>query len=322
MDAPLISVALATYNGEKYIKDQINSILNQTYKNIEIIICDDNSIDKTYSILTSFQKIHFIKIFRNKSNLGYIKNFEKVLSLCSGDYIAFCDQDDIWLPNKLELLFKNIGNFSLILSDSVIIDSNGKIISSSYFKMRNENFESNLSFKLLLGNSFQGCMMLFKKDVLTYALPFPKSYPPHDWWISLISCKLNGIKIFPTSLMKWRRHSQTDTTSESLDFKSNNSRLLKFLLFFKYYQDILKLLDGIRNSKKKYQNVYEDFIHLDIFTIKEITIMEELLKMHNLLDRKKSKLQGFKILYRYRSFLFPENRFLFKWGRLFLVCFV
>lgn len=108
---------MTTYNGVKYLREQIESILSQTYKDFELIICDDCSKDSTVSILKKYQnKDSRVKYFINESNLGFKKNFEKAISLCSGEYVAFSDQDDIWLPEKLEESITHIGNNNLLCS--------------------------------------------------------------------------------------------------------------------------------------------------------------------------------------------------------------
>ena len=101
----MISIALASYNGSKYIREQLDSILEQTYQDFELIICDDCSTDNTWQILQEYaQKDSRIKVFENERNLGFKKNFEKAISLCNGKYIALSDQDDIWIDNHLEVL--------------------------------------------------------------------------------------------------------------------------------------------------------------------------------------------------------------------------
>ena len=107
----MISVAMTTYNGEKYLKEQIDSILSQSEKDIELIICDDCSTDNTNKILSDYtEKDKRVHVYKNELNLGYVKNFEKAISLCSGDYIALSDQDDIWLPEHLSVLLKHLKN--------------------------------------------------------------------------------------------------------------------------------------------------------------------------------------------------------------------
>lgn len=124
----LDSIALTTYNGEKYLYRQMDFILNRTYKNIEVIITDDSSTDNTLEITDNFRSILYIKLFVNNSNLGVIKNFEKAISQCKGDYIALSVQDDIWLPDKIEKLLNEIDNYVLIYSDAENIDELGKKI--------------------------------------------------------------------------------------------------------------------------------------------------------------------------------------------------
>lgn len=106
----MISIAMATYNGEKYLREQLDSILVQTISDFELIICDDCSNDSTRKILSEYaKKDSRIKVIFNEQNLGFVKNFEKTISFCNGEYIAFSDQDDIWLPNHLEVLLSEIG---------------------------------------------------------------------------------------------------------------------------------------------------------------------------------------------------------------------
>ena len=129
----LISIAMCSYNGERFIKEQIDSIIAQTYKNFELIIVDDGSKDNTINIIKEYQlKDHRIKLFQNDNNLGFVKNFEKAISLCSGDFIALADQDDVWKKNKLEVFLKNINGNMLIYSDAILIDQHSKETGKQY----------------------------------------------------------------------------------------------------------------------------------------------------------------------------------------------
>ena len=123
---PLVSIALCTYNGEAYLREQLDSIANQSYSPLELIAVDDSSSDNTLEILKEYAAIYpFIKIFVNPENLGYIRNFEKALQLCSGDFIALSDQDDIWDHKKIEKQVNSIGNNLLVYHDSEFVDQNG-----------------------------------------------------------------------------------------------------------------------------------------------------------------------------------------------------
>src|SRR5574344_1640995 len=118
----LISIAMCSYNGERFIKEQIDSIIAQTYKNFELIIVDDGSKDNTIEIIKYYQsKDSRIKLFQNEKNLGFVKNFEKAITLCSGDFIALADQDDVWKKNKIEVFLNNIDKNMLIYSDAILM---------------------------------------------------------------------------------------------------------------------------------------------------------------------------------------------------------
>jgi len=132
-----VSIAIATYNGAKYLKEQLDSIYTQTLLPFEVIVCDDGSIDETIKILEEFKELKGLKYFINPIKLGFFRNFEKAITLCAGDLIALSDQDDYWLPNKLERLVNEIGASDLICSDAILIDANNNIIQESYFNYQN-----------------------------------------------------------------------------------------------------------------------------------------------------------------------------------------
>ena len=124
---PLVSIALCTYNSGRFLAPMLESLLQQTWKNIEIVCCDDTSTDDTLKVLEKYQQLYpgIITIHCNEKNLGYIKNFEKCLSLCSGSFIAIADHDDIWKPHKIETLVNAIGDAMMVYSDSVHMDEEG-----------------------------------------------------------------------------------------------------------------------------------------------------------------------------------------------------
>ena len=135
---PEVSIALCTYNGELFLHEQIESILNQDYANISEIICvDDNSTDDTWKILQEYAgKYSNFKIFRNSSNLGFIRNFEKALTLTSKKFIAIADQDDIWYPNKISKLVRAIGENFMAYSDNEYIGSDGITLGKKFSDFR------------------------------------------------------------------------------------------------------------------------------------------------------------------------------------------
>lgn len=207
MQNQLISICLATYNGERYIKEQLDSLCAQTYKDIEILIQDDNSSDATVDIIKSYQKKYDnIHLFRNESNIGYIKNFESLIKKAQGAYIALCDQDDIWVENKLELLLENIKTNSLIYSNSLLIDAHGKSLGKTLKdKLKNNFISSKEPLNFLYDNSVSAHALLFKKELLETLFPFPK-HIYFDAWIALNAANANGVKYLDKELVLYRQH--------------------------------------------------------------------------------------------------------------------
>lgn len=231
----MISIAMATFNGEYFLREQIDSILNQTYKDFELVICDDCSTDSTVQILKSYTDPR-IKLFINEKNLGFKKNFEKAIKLCSGEYIALSDQDDIWENNKLELCLNNIGEHDLVCTNSQIINSEN--IPQNYTmkdvlkikKIPNNQFKI---FKhLILTNFVQGSTILAKKDFILNTLPIPNNFGYHDYWFGIMATLNNGVKYLNVCTLRYRKHENQVTTNivenftKELTHKISKSNLL------------------------------------------------------------------------------------------------
>ena len=212
----LISIALCTYNGEKYIKQQLESLISQSYKPFEIIITDDLSTDNTLKILEEYAaKYPFIKIYKNEKNLGFVKNFEKAIKLCDGEYIALSDQDDIWMPEKLSTLISQVADNDLIYHDSVFIDENGQPILSKKMSDHYNKYDGTSNIPFLISNCVAGHAMLFKKSLLPSFLPFEDGFY-HDWWITFVAISTGKIKSIPDVLVKYRQHDLSITDSLTL----------------------------------------------------------------------------------------------------------
>lgn len=228
-----ISVCLATYNGEKYIKEQLDSILPQLSANDEIIISDDNSTDDTINIIRSLNDDR-IKIFVNKTK-GIVKNFENALNNASGDIIFLSDQDDVWKNDKVKKIlsaFSSDNSLTLVFSNAEIIDENGISKNYNFFKDNEANYTS--IFKAFFKNQFLGCTIAFKSELKSKILPFPTKIPMHDWWIGVLSLFYGKVEFLNEDLISYRRH-QNNVTSE---FRSNfisviNWRIILFWLFLK-----------------------------------------------------------------------------------------
>lgn len=198
-----VSVALCTYNGEKFIAEQLDSLVNQNYNNLEIVIVDDKSTDDTIEIISSYAaKDARIKIFQNKSTLGFNKNFERAVTLCTGDYIAICDQDDVWLPDKLLLLAENMGDNWLIYSNSVRVDD--KL--SNTDQLLNHHKLSYDYKGILLSNYVTGHTVMICRELVNVALPFPEN-GYYDWWLGFVALYHKKIRYVDKVLTQHRQHS-------------------------------------------------------------------------------------------------------------------
>ena len=212
---PKIEILLATYNGEKYVGEQIDSIINQTYNNWELLIRDDNSKDRTLEILKEYEKKDKrIKIIEDKKgNLGFVKNFEELLNNSKEDWVMFSDQDDYWLENKIEKYVAILNTSSedilkkpmLIHSNSFICDDNLEIIKDEFInsKIAHKYNEDDFYFAYFV----QGSTVLINRKIIDLALPFSKNVTVHDRYFHLLA-EFLGKRIFINeSLIKYRQHS-------------------------------------------------------------------------------------------------------------------
>jgi glycosyltransferase involved in cell wall biosynthesis len=253
---PLISVVMCTYNGEKYIEEQLNSILKQTYQNLEIIIVDDVSTDNTWQILEQYQqKYKNISIYKNEKNLGYIKNFENALKKATGDLIAIADQDDIWLPQKLEIQQKNIEDNLIIYHDSALINQKGEYLNKNISSIINM-YEGDNCRSLIFDNCISGHTILCKKELLSYIFPFPTDMF-YDWWMGFIALAVGKIKYLPETFVKYRQHEQSVTDISGIKQKKNIPNNIKKQLEIinrnREYKEIMIKLKNY-NSFHAYKN--------------------------------------------------------------------
>ena len=217
-----ISVCIATFNGEKYIRDQISSILGQLSQGDEIIITDDGSTDNTLEILEDFKDPR-IKIHQNKNRLGPVYNFENALSRASNQYIFLADQDDIWNERKIKTFKSYLSDYDVVVSDCSVVDNDLNITNPSFYTLRKSGKGL---FKNFFQNSYLGCCMAFHRQVLKKALPFPPQLPMHDIWLGLVTELFFKSIFIEDKLILFRRHHLNATiTSE----KSNHSLYQKFV---------------------------------------------------------------------------------------------
>ena len=212
-----ISIACCTYNGADFIGDQMLSLTRQSRLPDEIIICDDGSTDRTLELVARIGDSSTIpiRLFRNSNTLGCTKNFEKAVSLCRGDIIALCDQDDIWLPNKLskiEAEFRRRPNIGAVFSNGLVVDSNRTPtgytlwdafgLSQGQFKQVSDG---DASAPLLKHFFVTGATLAFKREFLKHLLPIPGTWP-HDAWIASVLSYVAPLVPIPKSLILYRQH--------------------------------------------------------------------------------------------------------------------
>lgn len=261
---PLVSIVVATYNGDLFLSEQLESIKNQIYENFEIIISDDASTDSTFEIINSFVKNNpdlIIKLNFNKKNLGYVKNFEKAISLSNGNYIALCDQDDIWMPEKLSKCIDNLENTKAlaIFTNAKIINDKGDYTNDTLFSL--VKFEPEIdhispSF-FYLQNCATGCTMVINRALLETAIPFPESLP-HDWWLAYQASFLNSLIYTDDYLIKYRLHN-----NNTIGIPSINKKNKPLTYFFKKLDPRLKLKSKVVDAIK----IYVRFSHMMKFEI-------------------------------------------------------
>lgn len=236
----MISVCMATYNGEKYLKEQIDSILSQLSENDELIISDDHSNDSTCNIIKTY-KDKRIKLISNTLAQGVTHNFENALLHSNGEIIFLADQDDVWFPNKIRELsnFLIQGNFDVVTGNCALTDSNLNVIQPEYYT------ELSPLDKTVWGNFVKdlwlGCCMAFTRKVLLTTLPIPQKIAAHDLWIALYSQLHFKCGYCPKVLQFYRRHDNTVSFAGS---KSTNklSYKINYRLYLAYWLLIRSLM--------------------------------------------------------------------------------
>ena len=218
-----ISVCIATFNGGRFIREQVMSVLPQLGEEDEIVVSDDGSTDDTITILESFHD-HRIIICQNEGRHGFIWNFENALMKTTGDMIFLCDQDDIWKLKKVEIVMEALQNYDIVLHDAEIVDKDGNKTGIRYSEglHHRKGFWSNL-----WKTRWLGCCMAFRRNVLEYALPFPRHIVGHDGWISAVGLAKFDYYYIPEVLMWYRRHGENASTASEESHHSWYYMLIK-----------------------------------------------------------------------------------------------
>lgn len=231
---------MATYNGEKFVKEQIDSILCQLSSTDELIISDDYSTDSTCNIIKAYNDCR-VKLHYNELLKGVTHNFENALLHSQGDIIFLADQDDVWLPNKIKELsdFLVQGNYDVVIGNCALTDSNLNIIQEAYYGDKSPLDKSVLGN--FIKNLWLGSCMAFKRKVFLATLPFPKRMAAHDLWLALYSQLHFKCGYYPKVLQLYRRH---DATVSFAGSKSTNklSYRISYRLYLAYWLIIRSLI--------------------------------------------------------------------------------
>ncbi len=261
-----IDILMATYNGEKFLKEQIDSILNQTYSDFRLIISDDCSKDNTREILKEYEKKdERIKVYFQENNLGYVKNFEFLLTKVENDIYMLSDQDDVWLPTKVEHTYNKLKetNSDLVFTDLEVVDEKLNILYPSfndYMKLSRKIKKYKGDYRLqYLYNCVTGCTLMSTKKFVDLILPLPidSKYAIHDTWIACTVANNGNVEYLDEKTIKYRQHGNNQVGIEKishgfkkLDQVRNLFIDVKLGLFETYVNN-----DRIFNEKLKKENI-------------------------------------------------------------------
>jgi len=255
-----VQVLMATYNGEKYINEQLNSIINQSYNNWELLIRDDGSTDKTLKILADYVEKYpaTIKLLDNYVNrMGACGNFAELINNSNADYVMFSDQDDVWLPNKIEGTLKVMKTIEvekgvetpiLIHTDLCVVDDELNVISSSMWKLQNMNPHVKNLNRLMVHNNVSGCTMIINRALANMAKNIPEGATMYDWWIALIAASFGEIEFIKEGTILYRQHSKNKFGARKFN--------LEFI--FKKFSNYI----GVKRSIQKTQQQAKIFLQI------------------------------------------------------------
>jgi len=271
-----VIVLMATYNGSKFLKEQIESIQYQTHLNWELWIRDDNSSDSTVEIIRNYEssdsRIRLVE--DSDGNLGISKNFLKLLSLAAlseANYFCFSDQDDVWIPNKIEkqLSFMKEKEYSkravLVHSDLEVVDEMLAMVDLSFMNFLNIHHVENNAISVLLTQNFvTGCTMMMNRELIEVALPMSNQVVIHDWWLALCASAVGEVVYINQAMVKYRQHGSNEVGVRSYvvllnpfskswlrALKENRMRLLTSTLQAKELLDRVKVLNISGTTVKK-----------------------------------------------------------------------
>lgn len=294
-----IDILMATYNGEKYLREQIESILNQTYKNIRLIISDDCSSDKTREIIKEYEeKDERITSYFQEQNLGYVKNFEFLLTKVENEIYMLSDQDDVWNDTKVENTYNKLKqcDADLVFTDLEVVDENLKMMYPSfndYMKLSRKIKKYNKDYKMqYLYNCVTGCTLMSKKQFLDKILPIPtySKYAIHDTWIGLIVSIHGKVTYLEEKTIKYRQHGKNQVGTDKISHKFSKLEDVRNLfievklgLFGTYVQNSDVFPEKLQIENKKALDYFEDIKNKKNINFKNWNVFHRLYKTETII---------------------------------------
>lgn len=255
----LVSIVMATFNGEKYLPLQLDSIVTQDYGNIEVVIVDDCSADKTVDIIREFaRRDNRIRLVTSAVNKGGLAAFERGLSLARGQFIALADQDDIWDADKVSAMasaLRENPNADLAIADLRLIDGTGEVIAESMWKYQRLRPREGYPFRQLLYMNFvTGCATMARKRLIERAVPFPADCMVHDWWLSVLASseRNGGLLLVRRPLVSYRQHGSNAIGAHSGNIMSAVERAPDLTARIIWYNKNLERIKGYLAGRREW----------------------------------------------------------------------
>lgn len=263
MMRPSISVVLCTYNGAAYLREQLDSLMRQTLPIAQLLIHDDASSDDTWSIIEEYaQRYPFIQAQRNETNQGFKDNFAQALQAAEGDFVAYCDQDDIWTDDHLQVLVDLIGDKDLAVGNALLIDAQGRSLG---FTLREEFRYENIAeteidklYPIFYRSSvYQGASMLIRRSLLDSLLPFPQGVAFHDVWTAALACCKAGLNDTDQVITLYRQHGKNVTSHR----KASIVKELKMRHHVTFAADRIYLYQAIKERVQPQSSQLQAFLN-------------------------------------------------------------
>lgn len=276
----IIAILLSTYNGENYLRELFESLINQTNSNWKVFIRDDSSSDGTIDIVNQFCTIYsstFFHLKDNEGNIGAKKSFSKLLECTSADYYMFCDQDDIWLPEKIELTLSKLITVEktnpdipvLVHSDLKVVDDNLNVLHESFLRSSKLNPKLLKSFSFLcVNNCVTGCTVMFNQLAKNRIEPIPEEAIMHDWWAALVVSKYGIIEYLNCTTILYRQHTNNVVGAREIGINYYFKRLKTLKITIDQNARVFIMGKRLTNNssfsfivKKIYILLYKNFLH-------------------------------------------------------------